>query len=111
MEAHEGRKLIIGLYRPFSAFPADIAPSLEHALRTIHERRWAMSAPAKTPEIIDPLLYPAHVAKLLGLSLSWLAKSRLNGTGPRFIKIGRAVRYAKFRRARIRPKPPAQLHE
>ena len=35
-----------------------------------------------------------HVAKLLGVSLSWLAKSRLNGTGPRFIKIGRAVRYA-----------------
>jgi predicted DNA-binding transcriptional regulator AlpA len=53
-----------------------------------------MSAPAKTPEIIDPMLHPAHVAKLLGVSLSWLAKSRLNGTGPRFIKIGRAVRYA-----------------
>jgi predicted DNA-binding transcriptional regulator AlpA len=53
-----------------------------------------MSAPAKTNEI-DPLLHPAHVAKLLGVSLSWLAKSRLNGTGPRFIKIGRAVRYAK----------------
>jgi predicted DNA-binding transcriptional regulator AlpA len=52
-----------------------------------------MSAPAKTNEI-DPLLHPAHVAKLLGVSLSWLAKSRLNGTGPRFIKIGRAVRYA-----------------
>ena len=28
------------------------------------------------------------------MSVSWLAKSRLNGTGPRFIKIGRAVRYA-----------------
>ena len=52
-----------------------------------------MSAPAKTNEI-DPLLHSAQVAKLLGVSLSWLAKSRLNGTGPRFIKIGRAVRYA-----------------
>jgi predicted DNA-binding transcriptional regulator AlpA len=52
-----------------------------------------MSAPAKTNEI-DPLLHPPHVATLLGVSLSWLAKSRLNGTGPRFIKIGRAVRYA-----------------
>ena len=50
-----------------------------------------MSAPAKNE--IDPLLHPAQVAKLLGVSLSWLAKS-LNGTGPRFIKIGRAVRYA-----------------
>jgi hypothetical protein len=52
-----------------------------------------MNAPAK-PNEIDPLLHPDHVAKLLGVS-SWLAKSRLNGTGPRFIKIGRAVRYAK----------------
>jgi predicted DNA-binding transcriptional regulator AlpA len=52
-----------------------------------------MSAPAKNNEI-DQLLHPPHVAKLLGVSSSWLAKSRLNGTGPRFIKIGRAVRYA-----------------
>jgi predicted DNA-binding transcriptional regulator AlpA len=51
-----------------------------------------MSAPAKSTEI-DPLLHSAQVAKLLGVSSSWLAKSRLNGTGPRFIKIGRAVRY------------------
>ena len=46
------------------------------------------------PSDIDPLLHPTQVSKLLGVSLSWLAKSRLNGTGPRFIKIGRAVRYA-----------------
>jgi predicted DNA-binding transcriptional regulator AlpA len=52
-----------------------------------------MSALAKTNEI-DSLLHPAQVAKLLGVSLSWLAKSRMNGTGPRFVKIGRAVRYA-----------------
>jgi predicted DNA-binding transcriptional regulator AlpA len=52
-----------------------------------------MNAPAKTNEI-DPLLHAAQVAKLLRVSHSWLAKSRLNGTGPRFIKIGRAVRYA-----------------
>jgi predicted DNA-binding transcriptional regulator AlpA len=51
-----------------------------------------MSA-AKNNEI-DPLLHPAQAAKLLSVSLSWLAKSRLTGTGPRFIKIGRAVRYA-----------------
>jgi predicted DNA-binding transcriptional regulator AlpA len=52
-----------------------------------------MSAPAKNNEI-DPLLHPAQVAKFLAVSPSWLAKSRLNGTGPRFTKIGRAVRYA-----------------
>jgi len=53
-----------------------------------------MGTSAKTNEL-DPLLHPVQVAKLLGVSLSWLAKSRLNGTGPRFIKIGRAVRYAQ----------------
>ena len=52
-----------------------------------------MSAAAKTNDI-DPLLHPEQVAKLLSVSTSWLAKSRLNGTGPRFIKIGRAVRYS-----------------
>ncbi|HEY7301806.1 MAG TPA: DNA-binding protein [Xanthobacteraceae bacterium] len=52
-----------------------------------------MGAPAKTNEL-DPLLHPVQVAKLVGVSLSWLAKSRMNGTGPRFVKIGRAVRYA-----------------
>jgi len=27
------------------------------------------------------------------LSVSWLAKARLRGDGPRFVKIGHAVRY------------------
>jgi len=52
-----------------------------------------MTGPAKNNEL-DPLLHSVQVAKLLGVSLSWLAKSRMNGTGPRFVKIGRAVRYA-----------------
>jgi hypothetical protein len=53
-----------------------------------------MSCTAKANEI-DALLHPVVVAKLLGISPSWLAKSRLTGTGPRFIKIGLAVRYAR----------------
>jgi hypothetical protein len=35
-----------------------------------------MSAPANTNEL-DPLLHPVQVA--LGVSLSWLSKSRMNG--------------------------------
>lgn len=42
---------------------------------------------------IDPLLRPRDVAKILNVSTSWLAKARLSGDGPRFVKIGRAVRY------------------
>lgn len=32
-------------------------------------------------------------ARLLKVSLSWLAKARMKGDGPPFIKIGKAVRY------------------
>jgi predicted DNA-binding transcriptional regulator AlpA len=42
---------------------------------------------------LDPLLYPRDAAKILNVSLSWLAKARLSGDGPRYVKIGRAVRY------------------
>ena len=51
-----------------------------------------MSAPARAGTI-DPLLLPREVAKILNVSTSWLAKARLSGDGPRFVKIGRAVRY------------------
>jgi predicted DNA-binding transcriptional regulator AlpA len=51
-----------------------------------------MKAPAGA-STIDPLLYPRDAAKILNVSISWLAKARLTGDGPRFVKIGRAVRY------------------
>jgi predicted DNA-binding transcriptional regulator AlpA len=51
-----------------------------------------MNAPTRAPTI-DPLLHPRDAAKMLGVSISWLAKSRLRGDGPRYVKIGRAVRY------------------
>ena len=43
----------------------------------------------------DALMNSAEAAKFIGLSVWWLAKARGNGTGPKFIKIGRAVRYSK----------------
>jgi len=51
-----------------------------------------MNAPPRA-STIDPLLHSRDVAKLLGVSASWLAKARLSGDGPRFVKIGSAVRY------------------
>jgi predicted DNA-binding transcriptional regulator AlpA len=48
------------------------------------------SAHASQPEA---LLTATDAARLLRVSLSWLAKARLRGTGPRFVKIGRSVRY------------------
>jgi excisionase family DNA binding protein len=41
------------------------------------------------------LLTPKEAAKVLKVSLSWLAKARMRGDGPPFIKIGRNIRYAE----------------
>jgi predicted DNA-binding transcriptional regulator AlpA len=41
----------------------------------------------------SPLLNEREVADLIGMSIYWLQKARLNGTGPAFLKIGRSVRY------------------
>ena len=46
------------------------------------------------PAVDDALLHPRDAARILNVSTSWLAKARLAGNGPRFVKIGRAVRYA-----------------
>ena len=45
----------------------------------------------------DPVIWltPKDAATLLQLSLSWLAKARMRGDGPPFIKVGKSIRYAK----------------
>ena len=42
---------------------------------------------------IDTLLTTPEVAERLRVSTSFLAKARVRGQGPRFIKLGRACRY------------------
>ena len=44
---------------------------------------------------IDPekLYAPKVAADLLSMSISWLAKARKSGEGPRFVKFGRSVKY------------------
>jgi len=41
----------------------------------------------------DPLLTPHDAARFLALSRSWLAKLRMTGEGPAYVKLGRQVRY------------------
>jgi hypothetical protein len=54
-----------------------------------------MAVPRK-PAIPDfILLSPKEAAHCLKVSTSWLAKARMRGDGPPFIKIGRAIRYAE----------------
>jgi predicted DNA-binding transcriptional regulator AlpA len=40
------------------------------------------------------LLDSKAAATVLGVSHWWLLKARTNGTGPKFVKIGRAIRYS-----------------
>jgi len=41
----------------------------------------------------ERLLTPKDAADLLRLSTSWLAKARMSGDGPPYIKLGRSIRY------------------
>ena len=42
---------------------------------------------------LKSLLATAAAAQILGVSESFLAKARMRGTGPRYRKLGRTVRY------------------
>jgi predicted DNA-binding transcriptional regulator AlpA len=48
----------------------------------------------KTGAGFERLLFPQDAANFLGISLSWLAKSRMTGDGPPYLKIGRSIRYS-----------------
>jgi predicted DNA-binding transcriptional regulator AlpA len=54
-----------------------------------------MTAPiSKTSIGIERLLTPKEAADLLRVSMSWLAKARMRGDGPSYIKLnGRSIRY------------------
>src|SRR5262249_40371357 len=43
----------------------------------------------------SPQLTPKEAAMRLKVSLSWLAKARMRGDGPPFIRVGRSIRYAE----------------
>ena len=54
--------------------------------------------PSDRGSAADPtmlLLTPDETAKLLKLSLSWLAKARMRGDGPPYMRFGRSVRYSE----------------
>jgi excisionase family DNA binding protein len=47
----------------------------------------------KTTVATFVLLTPKEAATRLKVSLSWLAKARMRGDGPPYIRIGRSIRY------------------
>ena len=48
---------------------------------------------SKTTTGFERLLTPRDAAAFLHLSQSWLAKARMRGDGPPYVKIGRSIRY------------------
>jgi predicted DNA-binding transcriptional regulator AlpA len=52
------------------------------------------SVPSR-PMTASILLTPKQTARQLNLSVSWLAKRRLAGDGPPYVKLGGAVRYVE----------------
>jgi hypothetical protein len=47
----------------------------------------------REPKSGERLQTPEETADFLRVSLSWLAKARMRGDGPPFVKIGRSIRY------------------
>ncbi len=54
----------------------------------------AKSPSQKPPTAIASLRTSKEAAAFMNVSVSWLAKSRMRGDGPPFIRIGRCVRYS-----------------
>ena len=50
---------------------------------------------SKTGTDFEPLLTPKEATQFLRVSLSWLAKARMRGDGPPYVKVGRSVRYTE----------------
>jgi predicted DNA-binding transcriptional regulator AlpA len=49
----------------------------------------------KTGTGFERLLTARDAANLLRLSASWLAKARMRGDGPPYVKLGRSIRYTE----------------
>jgi predicted DNA-binding transcriptional regulator AlpA len=53
------------------------------------------SETTKSVSAVPRLLTPKEAAALYGVSISWLAKARMRGDGPPYVKVGRSVRYSE----------------
>jgi hypothetical protein len=50
----------------------------------------------------DGLVTPKEAAKIIKMSVSWLAKARHRGDGPEYVRFGTSIRYLKSKL--IKPK-------
>lgn len=96
---------MVAAQREFSLVAEQLAAATERQ-REISERVVALLDripaelhPASQPPLPSPesgLLSDAEAAKMIGVSASWMRKMRMRGgCGPRFIRMGRMIRYSR----------------
>jgi predicted DNA-binding transcriptional regulator AlpA len=56
-----------------------------------------IESPSQTVRPATPfsIVTAKDAARVLKVSLSWLAKARMRGDGPPYIKVGRSIRYSE----------------
>jgi predicted DNA-binding transcriptional regulator AlpA len=62
---------------------------------TLQSSLTGVAAAQKPSAATVVLLTAKEAAKLYKVSTSWLAKARMRGDGPPYIRIGRSIRYAE----------------
>jgi 3-hydroxymyristoyl/3-hydroxydecanoyl-(acyl carrier protein) dehydratase len=50
----------------------------------------------KSVPVMPTVLTAKEAARILKVSVSWLAKARMRGDGPVYSKVGRAIRYTEL---------------
>lgn len=93
--------------RPATEVLADLAAVASDAARLESRRAHlhaelarALTAPARPAAASPEYLTPAEAAEHVGVSVRTLAHLRRTGEGPRWIRLGRAIRYPAWQWAR-----------
>jgi hypothetical protein len=68
-------------------------PPLESIVQSAQELNHSRSRAPKTGIDFERLFMPKEAAQFLRVSVSWLAKARMRGDGPPYVKLGHSVRY------------------
>jgi hypothetical protein len=70
-------------------------PAFEHHRGSLLSSSVANWELGNTSVTVDPFMTPDDVARIIKRPVSWLAKKRMTGDGPPFLKIGGKIRYRR----------------
>jgi hypothetical protein len=70
-------------------------PARTFLVMLLFSQRTVMKSPIIQTLDDDALISPEAAAKFLNLGTGWLAKMRMSGGGPRYVKMGRRVHYRR----------------